>query len=234
VRFSRELSVVYEDEAVVALNKPPGLPSVPITSSQAPSALTLLAEALKPKRQRAMVVHRIDRFTSGILLFAKTNADRDALIRQFLKHTPKREYLAVVRGEPKEREGTLVHYLRRAGMFQKVSSEADPEAARAELRYKVERPLRGASLVRVWLVTGLQNQIRAQFAAIGNPVIGDRKYRPEEAEETRISRAALHATRIEFIHPRTQKPLAIDCDPPGDFQSLVGGLTRKGSKRRPE
>ena len=84
-------------------------------------------------------------------------------------------------------------------------SENDKEATRAELRYQVERPLRDASMVRVELVTGLQNQIRVQFSAIGHPVIGDRKYHPAESAERRIARVALHATHLEFIHPRSQK-----------------------------
>src|ERR1700720_915186 len=162
-RFSGELVMLYEDDAVVALNKPAGLPTVPVKGSNIPSAWSLLSAELKPKRQRAFVVHRIDRFTSGVLLFAKTEPDRDALVRQFLGHTPVRQYLAVVRGRLGAREGKLVHYFRREGMFQKLRTESDQKAARAELLYSVERPLLGASLVRVTLVTGLQNQIRVQF-----------------------------------------------------------------------
>ena len=82
-RLSREVAVLYEDDALIVLNKPAGLLAVPIKGSNVPSALSLLIAELKPKRQRALIVHRIDRFASGILLFAKTDRDRDALIRQF-------------------------------------------------------------------------------------------------------------------------------------------------------
>jgi 23S rRNA pseudouridine1911/1915/1917 synthase len=223
-RASRELAILYEDDSVVVVNKPPGLLAVPVKGSDAPSVLSLVSAELKRKRQRAWIVHRIDRFTSGILLFAKSERDRDALIRQFLAHSPVRQYLAVVRGHLREKQGTLIHYLRRVGMFQKLVKENDREAARAELKYSVERPLRGASLVRVRLITGLQNQIRAQFFAIGHPVIGDRKYSPKEASEKRIARVALHASHLEFIHPHSGKPVSIDCDPPPDFQALIRGL----------
>lgn len=223
-RASRELAILYEDDSVVVVNKPPGLLAVPVKGSDAPSALSLVSAELKRKRQRAWIVHRIDRFTSGILLFAKSERDRDALIRQFLAHSPVRQYLAVVRGHLREKQGTLIHYLRRVGMFQKLVKENDREAARAELKYSVERPLRGASLVGVRLITGLQNQIRAQFFAIGHPVIGDRKYSPKEASEKRIARVALHASHLEFIHPHSGKPVSIDCDPPPDFQALIRGL----------
>lgn len=229
-RFSRELAVVYEDDAVVALDKPAGLPAVPVKDSDTPSAWSLLSARLRRQRQRAFVVHRIDRFTSGVLLFAKTEADRNGLVRQFIAHTPERQYLAVVRGRLGAKEGTLVHYFRREGMFQKSTTGKDSQGARAELRYSVERPLRDASLVRVTLVTGLQNQIRVQFSEIGHPVIGDRKYHPAEASERRIARVALHAVHLRFLHPRTKESVAVDCEPPADFQSLVQGLSLPGRR----
>jgi 23S rRNA pseudouridine1911/1915/1917 synthase len=83
-------SVLYEDAAIAVLDKPAGLPAIPIAGSDSPSALSLLRARLAKRRQRALVVHRIDRFTSGILVFAKTEPDRDHLVRQFLSHTPVR------------------------------------------------------------------------------------------------------------------------------------------------
>jgi len=231
-RGREEFGILYEDDAVIAINKPAGLAAVPVKGTDAPSAYALLSAQLRPKRQRVLVVHRIDRFTSGIMLFAKTERDRDALVKQFLGHTPVRQYLAVVRGHLAKAGDTLTHYFRREGMFQKLTGPRDREAARAELRYAVERPLRGASLLRVTLVTGLQNQIRVQFSAIGHPVVGDRKYHPEEAEERRIARVALHAAHLQIIHPRTGNPVSIDCDLPGDFQSLLKSLSPSGPKGR--
>ena len=231
-KLPRRLAVLYEDDAVVALDKPAGLPAVPVKGSDTPSAWSLLSVQLNARRQQAFVVHRIDRFTSGILLFAKTALDRDILVRQFLAHTPVRQYLGVVRGRPREPEGTLIGYLRREGMFQQVATKGDPDAARAELRYVVERPLRGASLVRVTLVTGLQNQIRVQFAAIGHPVVGDRKYRPAEASERRIARVALHAAHLQFRHPRSGESVSVDCPLPPDMQALVRALSPPARARR--
>jgi hypothetical protein len=101
-----------------------------------------------------------------------------------------------------KKEGTLVHYFRQQGMFQKVTTERDPKSARAELRYSVEHRLKDASFVRVSLVTGLQNQIRVQLSAIGHPVIGDRKYNPAEKLERRITRVALQRPR--YLTARNQ------------------------------
>src|SRR6202049_5171838 len=231
-RFSRELSVLYEDDAVVVLDKPAGLLAVPIKGSDTPSALSLLVAKLKLKRQRALVVHRIDRFASGALLFAKTGRDRDVLVRQFLDHTPVRHYLAVLRGRLGAEEGTLVHYFRRKAMFQQLRTARDPQAARAELRYSVERRFADASLVRVELVTGLQNQVRAQFSAMGHPVIGDRKYHRAESSGQLIARVALHAAYLGFVHPRSGESVSIDCKLPPDFQHLVRELSRSSRARR--
>jgi 23S rRNA pseudouridine1911/1915/1917 synthase len=231
-RFPRKVPILYEDDAVIVLDKPAGLLAVPIQGSAVPSALSLLSAELKQKRQRALVVHRIDRFTSGILLFAKTHPDRDALVQQFLAHTPVRQYLAVVRGCLAVQAGTLVHYLRREGMFQQLRTAKDHQAARAELRYSVERVFTEASLVRVELVTGLQNQIRAQFSAVNHPVVGDRKYHRSESSEQRIDRVALHAAHLEFVHPRSGETISIDCEPPSDFQYLVRALSQSRRRRR--
>jgi RluA family pseudouridine synthase len=227
-----EIPVLYEDDAVVVVDKPAGLPAVPIPGSHTPSAQSVLDAALARNRRRALVIHRIDRFTSGILLFAKTERDREVLVRQFLAHTPVRQYLAVVRGRLEAGEGTLVHYFRRVGMFQTLRAAGDAEAARAELRYSVERLLPAATVARVTLVTGLQNQIRAQFAAIGHPVVGDRKYHPPESSEPLIARVALHAAHIEFVHPRSAERVAIDCAPPPDVRRLILALSRPARKRR--
>lgn len=221
----RELRVLYEDDALVALDKPAGLLAVPIKHSSVESAFSILKDALKEQRQRTFVVHRIDRFSSGVLLFAKTPRDRDALVKQFLAHTPERQYLVAVRGQLKKPAGTLVHYFKRVGMHQQLRKPQDPKASKAELRYKVERELATASIVRVELVTGLQNQIRAQFSAIGHPVIGDRKYHPEETNERRIDRVALHAARLEFAHPRTGKKITVESKLPPDFERLVRALS---------
>jgi 23S rRNA pseudouridine1911/1915/1917 synthase len=231
-RREREVEVLYEDDAIVIVKKPAGLLSVPIEGSDAPSVQSLLSAEMKSKRQRALVVHRIDRFTSGLLLFAKTQRDREALIRQFIAHTPVRQYLAVVRGHLPAMTGTLVHHLRWGkDQFQRVSTVRDREAARAELRYSVERKLRDATLVRVTLVTGLQNQIRVQFLKIGHPVVGDRKYSPEEASERKIDRLALHAAHLSFAHPRSGETVSVDCELAPDMVSLVQSLAPSRLRR---
>jgi 23S rRNA pseudouridine1911/1915/1917 synthase len=225
-RFSLNLSILYEDDALIIIDKPSGLLAVPIPGSQTPSAWSLLAERLEKKKQKALIVHRIDRFSSGALLFAKTAVDRAALVRQFLDHTPERHYIAALRGRVELKSDTLVHYFRKEGMYQQLRSAKDPEATRAELRYSIDRLFTNATLVKIELVTGLQNQIRAQFSALGHPVIGDRKFHPAEANETRIDRVALHAAHLKFVHPRSKKLISVDCKLPPDFNHLIRELSR--------
>ena len=230
--FSRELFVLYEDDALIVIDKPAGLLAVPIKGSHVPSALSLLAAKLDRKKQRPFVVHRIDRFASGALLFAKTSVDRHSLVQQFLAHTPLRQYLAAVRGRVNTEKGTLVHHFKREGMFQQLRTARDRQASRAELRYSIERLFADATLVRVELETGLQNQIRVQFAALGHPIIGDRKYHRPESREQLIARVALHAAHLEFIHPRTREKVSVDCKLPRDFQHLIQELSRSKPTRR--
>jgi 23S rRNA-/tRNA-specific pseudouridylate synthase len=117
-------------------------------------------------------------------------------------------------------------------MYQQLRTAKDPQATRAELRYFVEREFGDASLVRVELVTGLRNQIRAQFSAIGHPVIGDRKYHRAESSEKLIARVALHGLASQFVHPRSGKDVSIDCKLPPDFQYLVRELSHSDRARR--
>jgi 23S rRNA pseudouridine1911/1915/1917 synthase len=116
-------------------------------------------------------------------------------------------------------------------MVQRLRTVTDPTATRAELRYTVERRFADATLVRVALVTGLQNQIRAQFAVTGHPVIGDRKYHPDEAQERSIDRVALHAARLRFTHPRSHHDVTVTCELPVDFQRALRDFERR---TRPE
>src|SRR5258708_9679960 len=151
---------------------------------------------------------------------------------QYLYTSPERHILIDLRGRIETEAETHVHYFRREVMYQQLRTVRDTAAARAELRYTVERLFADASLVRVELVTGLQNQIRVQFAALGHPVIGDRKYHRPEASEQLIDRVALHAAHLKFVHPRSGKNVSVDCKLPPDFQHLVRELSRSSRARR--
>ncbi len=220
--------IIYQDEDLVAVSKPPGLLTVPIPKSSAPNLLDMLRRDLTSRSSAILVVHRIDRYTSGIVVFAKNKTARHELVRQFRAHEPVREYLALVRGTVAKREGILVHHLKLVKKgFRNISvSPKDPDSAQAKLRYVVHEQYPKAALVGVQLITGLKNQIRVQFAEIGNPVIGDRHYKEKEMLEPLINRQALHAWRVSLIHPSQKKQVTFEAPLPLDMNRLIKGYKK--------
>jgi 23S rRNA pseudouridine1911/1915/1917 synthase len=217
-----KLEVVYEDDDIIVVNKPAGLLSVPIRGGSVPSALSILSSR-SGNRRRPLVVHRIDRYTSGLLVFAKNAGARHFLVQQFLAHTPVRRYQALIHGTIKPPSGVLTHYLKlgNTGFRQRVVSKQEEGAAEARLKYKTLQVLEnGASLVEITLETGLKNQIRAQFAAAGHPVVGDIQYGERGTKKNRpggIDHQALFASSLSFVHPATGKEVSFTVEPPSDF-----------------
>ena len=191
----RDLPVVYEDDAMIVLNKPAGLLAVPLPLQRrhdAPSVFEDLKIYLGRRgRRRPFVVHRIDRDTSGLVLFAKAEGAQLALKEQFKRHQPERVYHAVVYGVPSPSSGTwhdhLVWDLK--ALIQKETSPRDPRGKEAISHYRVLEPLAGASLIEVSLVTGKRNQIRIQARLRGHTLVGEGPLhlRPRRTAADRVS-----------------------------------------------
>ncbi len=224
-RVSRrgDATILFEDDDLLIINKPAGLLSVPIKGSRAVNLRDSLNEYLLPKRQKAIIVHRIDRYTSGLMVFAKNRTAHAKLVKQFLAHTPTRIYLTMVRGKLLPEKGELVHFLKltKYGFRQAVVEDEGEGGTRAVTRYKVREYLRGTTLLQVQLVTGLKNQIRVQLWAAGHPVVGDRHYEKRELKEEQIDHQALHAWKLGFIHPRTDKYVEFEAPLPTEFNRLI-------------
>lgn len=224
------LDIVYEDAAIVAVNKPAGLLTVPLASRDAaPSVLALLTASMKARGTRPpLVVHRIDRDTSGLVLFARTSAAQADLKLQFRQRKPERVYWAVVHGRPVPSEGTWRDHLTWDGqsLRQEETDEDDPRGAEAVSRYRVLERLQGATLLEVRLVTGKRNQIRIQAALHGHPLVGERQYLDAAAPHPAIAfeRQALHAHRLNISHPVTGEFVNLECEPPPDLKSLIARL----------
>ena len=214
-RHTGPFRVIHEYEDIVVVDKDAGLLTVPIPKSNARNLKELLDRYLEKRRGRALQVHRIDRYTSGLVVFARNPDARERLVTQFRARTPERLYLAIVRGVVEADKGTLRHQLdlTRDGFRQKVVPRGGTEAI---THFHVRERLENLTLVEVRLETGLKNQIRVQFQAAGHPLMGDRHYEGAEAGERLLSRQALHAWRLSFLHPRTgrsvgfESPLAAD------------------------
>ena len=215
--------ILYEDESVIAMNKPPGILCVPIAGLKAKNLQQSVERYLQSKRQRTYTVHRIDRYTSGVVLFAKHARARSELVRQFRSHEPSRVYLAVVRGVPQREQGCLEHTMKRIkdGFRNVVVPQDDPQGTPARLNYRIVERLGEVSLLEISLDTGLKNQIRVQLAEIGHPVVGDRHYSSRELKETLLNRQALHASELAFLHPVLAKTVHVKAPLPKDLYRLL-------------
>jgi 23S rRNA pseudouridine1911/1915/1917 synthase len=235
-RRSRDIDVVYEDDSVVVVNKPPGLLSVPLERN--PGVLSVLDRLEQRYRshgkQRLFVVHRIDQDSSGLVVFARNASAQRDLVQQFKRREPERIYWAIVHGRPDPPAGTWCDRLiwDSRALIQKVARPGDPDAEEAISDYKVVEDLRGASLLEVRLRTGRRNQIRIQAAIREHALVGERRYLSSTAPPAAIpfERQALHALRLTFRHPRDGHTIALEASPPPDFADL---LARLRPRRRP-
>ncbi len=222
-----DIGIIYEDNDLIAVDKPVGLLTVPIPNSHVPSLFDVLKRHYAQQGERVFVVHRIDRYTSGIVMFAKNQRTFYDLKEQFMERSTDRIYLAVVQGVMKEPVGTLVHYLKKIqeGFRNIVVPPGTPNATEATLHYRVTENLTDACLVEVKLESGLKNQIRAQFTAMGHPVIGDRQY-GTNPKGSLIDRQALHAHKLAVTHPRTGERCWFQSPMPDDMRKLIRELKK--------
>lgn len=230
------LNVVHQDEVIVVLDKPAGLlvEPLPDRAGEENTLLDLLADHYRHERRaRSYVVHRIDRDTSGLVLFARTPSARDGLKEQFEQRTPERVYQAVVLGRPIPPEGTWRDTLAwdASSLRQRQAHGRDARGKDAEARYRVIEQFAEAAVVEVSLVTGKRNQIRVQAAMRGHPLLGERQYRfgapPEPTGLPSINRQALHAWRLGFVHPATGRRVIYTSPLPEDIETLLSALRRR-------
>lgn len=216
----RKLEVVYEDNHIIVVVKPQNIPTqADITGDL--DMLSVVKEYLvqtygKPGEAYAGMVHRLDRPTGGVMVFAKTSKAAERLCAQIQDGTFEKKYLCVTCGEPKERKNTLVNYIKKNEQqnIVKVVPVLTEGAKRAELDYAVLQTVQNFSLVQVKLITGRSHQIRVQMSFIGNPLFGDVKYGADP--KTSKHKLALWATEIRFEHPVTKKTMAFIVYPPKD------------------
>ena len=237
VTGERDLPIVYEDEALIVLNKPAGLLAVPLPLERrydAPSVFEDLKAYLRRfRRHKPFVVHRIDRDTSGLVLFAKSEPAQDALKQQFKRREPERVYQAVVYGHPSPAAGTWHDHLvwDVKALIQKETHPRDPKGKEAISHYQVVEQLTGAALIEVRLVTGKRNQIRIQARLRGHTLVGEQRYTygPETLRTIEFERQALHAHRLVFRHPADGRDMRFEVAMPEDMKALVARLRARRS-----
>jgi len=226
---SIDVPIVYEDASLLVLNKPAGLLAVPLDARPgAASVYQHIEDRLRSHGKRPFVVHRIDRDTSGLVLFARDAKTQGTLKAQFKRREPERVYWAAVYGHPTPAEGTWRDHLvwDAAASRQKASTTRDPRATEAISDYRVLETFEGTSLVEVRLQTGKRNQIRIQAGLRGHALIGERRYvyDPAPTDPVAFSRQALHAHRLSFVHPDDGRVLRFEAPLPDDMRELLAWL----------
>lgn len=238
------LYVIYEDAHIIVINKPPGLVVHPAPGNYTGTLVNALlhhygslpsAEPGGAGRERAGIVHRLDKDTSGVMVVARTQEALRSLSAQFKSRVVRKRYVAVVAGVIKKGSGTVEAGLGRHVKERKKISVHTLKAREAITLYKVRERLRNSTLVEVEIKTGRTHQIRVHMAHVGHPVLGDRIYggsRTGKIADRVVGRQMLHAESLSLLHPETGHPLTFVAPPPEDMADLIRFLrTRPDSAR---
>ena len=213
------LQIVWEDDYLIVVNKREGLLSVASERVKERTAYHLLSDYVKKSdpRNKIFILHRLDRDTSGLMMFAKSRAVQEKLQSAWNEMITSRTYVAVVEGRPEKDTDLLTSYLTENARMQ-VYVSATGDGKEAITRYKVLRSNGVYSLLELELETGRKNQIRAQMQSIGHSIAGDMKY---GAETDPARRLLLHARRLYFIHPETGEEMRFETRIPALFSSVI-------------
>ena len=202
------MKILYEDNYIIAVNKPAGLLSIATDKEKVRTAYREIREYAG----RIFVVHRLDRDTSGVFIVAKDERTKRTLQDNW---NPQRGYIAIVEGILRRKSGRIETFLRETKTHFMYSA---PSGQKAITNYRVVGESGGYSLVEITIETGRKNQIRVHMAEIGHPIAGDKKY---GAKTNPLRRLGLHACSLEFAHPVTKKNIAVKADVPASFARLV-------------
>ena len=221
VFYNRRLKLVYEDDDIIVVNKGYGLLSMGTDKIKEGTAYSILREYLKwqDPRNKLFIVHRLDRDTSGLMVFAKTVEAKEKLQHNWNNMVLERRYVAVVEGGAPDPSEGIVRSRLAENAEHVVYVTDDAEAGReAVTEYRTLAARGNYALVELQLATGRKNQIRVHMQQIGHPIAGDRKYGAATAP---IRRLALHARTLRFVHPRTRRDMNFSTPVPASFKSLV-------------
>ncbi|MCH5215334.1 MAG: RluA family pseudouridine synthase [Muribaculaceae bacterium] len=214
------ISLVYEDNDILVINKGYGLLSMSTDRIKEGTAYSIMREYVKysDPRTKVFIVHRLDRDTSGLMMLAKTPEAKETLQHNWNNMVLNRKYVCVVEGIVDCPNGVIKSYLAENSRYEVYSTEDSNLGQLAVTRYVTLRTGNGKSLLEVELDTGRKNQIRVHMKDIGHPIVGDRKY---GAASSPINRLALHAQTLRFVHPITRREMCFETPIPARFLSLV-------------
>lgn len=215
-----DVKVLHEDENIIVINKAEGVLS---TDSEKPNEATAFEQLTVMTKQenpnnKIYIVHRLDRDTSGVMLYAKNEETRDKMQNNWNDIVKERKYNALVEGTLDKKEGQITSWMKKGKDTRMISNQYDNGGKRAITNYRVVREDKNYSLLELELETGRTNQIRVHMQDIGHSVIGDRKY---GSKVNPIKRMGLHATTLSFIHPTTDQLVTYTVKPPKSFTQIL-------------
>lgn len=223
-RFSdkdmKGIKIVYEDEYLIAVEKASGILSIATDKEREKTAYNIVKNYVKSRNplEKLFIVHRLDRETSGVMIFAKTEEMQQILQTNWQKMVLERTYVAVVEGKVEKNNDTIVSYLKENSAFVTFSSDKEIEGSKKAItHYTVLKRSKGFSLVEANIETGRKNQIRVHMQSLGHSVVGDKKY---GATTNPLGRLGLHAKSIIFKHPKTGKVLSFQTGIPAKFSGM--------------
>lgn len=214
------LKLLFEDESIIVVDKASGLLSMSTERDKEKTAYRILSDYVKKSNPRncIFILHRLDRDTSGIMMFAKSLQVQEILQTNWEQMIRERKYIAVVEGLPDKESGTIKSYIaENSALIVHKATAANGKLAITH--YRVVKPGNHYSLVELELETGRKNQIRVHMQELGHPVAGDKKY---GAHDNPLRRLALHAFKLRFIHPLSRQEMNFETPTPGRFKTIVG------------
>ena len=217
VSFLREkVRIVHEDDDIVVLEKPEGLLSVATDTEDRATVHSYLKR--RYHQRRVYPVHRLDRETSGIMMFAYTEKARNLLKQQFEEHAVEKEYFAIVEGQMKKESGSWECFLEEDDFYYVKSTGDTHRGKRALTDYQVVQTEKNRTLLKLHPKTGRKNQLRVHCSESGYPIVGDKKY---GAGTNPIKRMCLHAHKLSFVHPSSGRRLTFSVPLPEEFYKLL-------------
>lgn len=213
------INIVYEDNDILVINKPNGLLTIESDHEKSDTAYKLVLEYMsqKDKHARCFQVHRLDKETSGLLLFTKSYELKELLSKNWNTLVKERGYVAIVEGKMPKKEGTIVNWLKETETHIMYDSHKEGDGIKAITNYKVIKESPKYSLLNITIDTGRKNQIRVAMSDLGHPIVGDDKYgKPSDP----LKRLGLHASTLKFKHPITKEIMSFKADIPAVFKKL--------------
>ena len=218
MKKGEKLDIVYEDKDLLVVNKPAKLLTISTDNEKERTLFHKAINYVKKKNQKIFIVHRLDKDTSGIVVFAKSETVKRKLQDNWDNIVKVREYVAVVEGHPEKEKGTIRSWLKETKTLYVYSSNKKGDGKEAITNYRVVTGNSAYTMLDITIDTGRKNQIRVHMKDLGCPIVGDKKY---EAKSNPINRMALHANKLVIINPITNKEMTFEVDIPNTFISLV-------------